>query len=78
MDIVSLAFGVISLFVWPIAYIGFPLNIIGLVTGILSIRRRKNGMAMVGIILSVIGLVLTAINMKIGILNIIIKTYFQT
>jgi len=64
--------------VWPIAYIGFPLNIIGLLTGILSIRRRKNGMAMVGIILSVIGLVLTAINMKIGILNIIIKTYFQT
>ena len=78
MDVVSLALGVLSIFVWPIAYIGFPMNIIGLITGILAMRRHKSGLAMAGIILSVIGLVLTAVNLRIGILGIIIKTYFQT
>lgn len=78
MDIVSLAFGVLSIFVWPIAYVGFPVNILGLITGIIAIRKRKSGMAVAGIILSVIGLVLTLVNLKVGILGIIIKNYFQT
>lgn len=78
MDVVSLALGVLSIFVWPIAYIGFPINIIGLITGILAMRRHKSGLAIAGIILSIIGLVLTAVNLKVGILGIIIKTYFQT
>ena len=78
MDIVSLAFGVLSIFVWPIAYVGFPVNILGLITGIIAIRKHKSSMAVAGIILSIIGLVLTLVNLKVGILGIIIKTYFQT
>ena len=78
MDIVSLAFGVLSMFVWPIAYVGFPVNLLGLITGIIAIRKHKSSMAVAGIILSIIGLVLTLVNLKVGILGIIIKTYFQT
>jgi hypothetical protein len=78
LDIVSLAFGILSIFVWPIAYVGFPVNILGLITGIIALRKHKNSMAVTGIILSVIGLVLTLVNLKVGILGIIIKNYFQT
>jgi hypothetical protein len=66
------------MFVWPIAYVGFPVNLLGLITGIIAIRKHKSSMAVAGIILSIIGLVLTLVNLKVGILGIIIKTYFQT
>jgi len=78
LDVVSLVFGVLSIFLWPIAYVGFPVNIIGLIAGIIVIRRRKSGMAMTGIILSGIGLLLTLVNLKFGILSLILTKYFQT
>ncbi len=72
-----LIFGVLSIFVWPIHYIGFLISILGLSAGIFLLRRRKNGMLIAGIIFAGIGLVLTAIDLKIGLLDIILKTYFQ-
>jgi hypothetical protein len=40
-------------------------------------RRQNSGLATAGIILSSLGLLITLVNMKIGIMDIILKTYFQ-
>lgn len=55
----SLVLGIISLIVWLLPLVGFPVCIVGLVLGI-----RKKYTA--GIVLNVIGLVLTTANSAIG------------
>ena len=77
LDAASLVFGILSIFMWPIQYGGFLVSATGLVLGVVMLRRRKSGMAMAGIVLSSIGLALTIINLKIGLLDLILKTYFQ-
>ena len=77
MDTVSLVIGVLSLFLWPIPYAGFGTSIIGLVTGIIAIRRHKNSMATIGIILSGLGLLITLVNLKVNLIDILLKKYFQ-
>ncbi len=77
MDAVSLVLGVLSLFLWPIPYAGFVTSIIGLVTGIIAIRRHKSSLAMVGIILSGLGLLITLVNLKVNLIDILLKKYFQ-
>ena len=77
MDIISLVLGILSIFVWPIPYVGYPVSVIGIILGILVIRRGKSKIALAGVILSSIGLALTLTNSVIGLLDIILKTYFQ-
>lgn len=77
MDILSLVIGILSIFLWPIPYAGLVISIIGLVIGIMVKRRQNSGLATAGIILSSLGLLITLVNMKIGIMDIILKTYFQ-
>ena len=77
LDAVSLVFGVLSLFLWPVPYAGFVSSIIGLVMGIIASRRRKSRLATVGMILSGIGLLITLINLKVNLLDILLKKYFQ-
>jgi hypothetical protein len=77
LDTVSLVFGVLAIFLWPIPYAGFPVSIIGLVIGFTVRRHRKSGIATTGIVLSGIGLLITLINLKIGILDIILRKYFN-
>jgi hypothetical protein len=77
LDAVSLVIGVLSIFLWPIPYAGFLSSIIGLIIGIVVRRHRKSGMATAGIILSGLGLLITLVNLKVGILDIILKKYFQ-
>ena len=77
MDILSLVIGILSIFLWPIPYAGLVISIIGLVIGIKVKRRQNSGLATAGIILSSLGLLITLVNMKIGIMDIILKTYFQ-
>jgi len=77
LDIISLVLGILSIFVWPIPYVGYPVSVIGIILGILVIRRGKSKIALAGVILSSIGLALTLTNSVIGLLDIILKTYFQ-
>ena len=77
MDAVSLVIGVLSLFLWPIPYAGFALSVIGLALGIIANRRRKSRLAAMGMILSGIGLLITLVNLKVNLLDILLKKYFQ-
>ena len=77
MDILSLVIGILSIFLWPIPYAGLVISIIGLVIGIMVKRRQNSGLAAAGIVLSGLGLLITLVNIKIGIMDIILKTYFQ-
>ena len=77
MDAVSLVISVLSLFLWPIPHAGFVTSIIGLVTGIIAIRRHKSNLALFGIILSGFGLLITAVNLKVNLIDILLKKYFQ-
>ena len=77
MDALVLVIGILSLFLWPIPYVGFLASIVGLAIGIIVSRRQKSAMVTVGIILSGVGLLVTLVNLKVGILDIILKKYFQ-
>ena len=77
MGAISMILGILSIFIWPIIWGGFLISISGLALGIITLRRGKSGMAVAGIVLTAIGLVLTIINLEIGLLDLILKTYFQ-
>ena len=77
MGLLLMILGILSIFVWPIPWLGLLVSIVGLIIGGITLKRRKSGMAVAGIILTVIGLSLTIVNLKIGLLDLILKTYFQ-
>ena len=77
METVALVFGVLAIFFWPIPYAGLLVSIIGLAIGFTVRRQRKSNIATAGIILSVIGLLVTLINLKVGILDVILRKYFN-
>ena len=77
LDVSSMVLGILSIFVWPIQYGGFLVSAVGLALGVVVFRRRKSGMAVAGIVLAGIGLALTVVNLKIGLLDLFLKTYFQ-
>ncbi len=77
MGLASLLLGILSIFVWPIVYLGLPVGMAGVVLGILAFRKKKKAIGIVGIVLSGIGLGLTVVNITFGLLDLILKTYFQ-
>ena len=77
MASLSMILGILSVFVWPIPWLGLLVSIFGLGLGGITLKLRKNGLAIAGIILAVIGLSLTIVNLKFGLLDLILKTYFQ-
>jgi hypothetical protein len=77
LETVALVFGVLAIFFWPVPYAGFLVSIIGIAVGFAVRRQRKSNIATAGIILSVIGLLVTLINLKVGILDVILRKYFN-
>ena len=77
LDTVSLVIGILSIFLWPIPYAGLLASITGLAIGIAVKQHHKSGMATAGIILSGVGLLITLVNLKVGILDILLRKYFQ-
>ena len=77
MGLLSMIMGILSIFVWPIPWLGLLVSIVGLIIGGITLKRHKSRVAVAGIILAVIGLSLTIVNLKIGLLDLILKTYFQ-
>jgi hypothetical protein len=66
MEIAALVLGITGLMAWFIPLFGFPITIVGLILGVLGQKREKKGIALAGMILSIIGLVATIINSAIG------------
>jgi len=66
MEIAALVLGIVGLGAWVIPLLGFPVTIVGLVLGVRGQKRKRKGIALAGMILSIIGLVLTTANAAIG------------
>lgn len=66
LAIASLVVGMVSLVGWLLPLCGFPLSVTGLVLGILARDSARKGMAITGIVFSIVALVLTIINAAIG------------
>lgn len=65
-SIASLVLGLCSFIAWFIPLFGYPVSIVGIVMGAQGRKRGGKGMAIAGIICSVIGLILTLINSVLG------------
>jgi orotate phosphoribosyltransferase-like protein len=73
MSVASLILGIASLgFFWAIPYATIVSSIIGLVLGVISRKRQKDGVGLAGIIISIIALLLSLILLAIIIFPIII------
>lgn len=66
-SVASLVLGIVGVIAWCLPILGLPVGVIGLIMGIQEYNRSNaKGMAMAGIVLSIICLVLTIINSSIG------------
>jgi len=61
MGITSLTLGIVGLLAWLVPFIGFPVTIIGLIMGAISLfmKRENRGKALAGLLLCLVGLILT-------------------
>jgi hypothetical protein len=66
MAIAALVLGIIGMVGWCLPICGFPINLAGLVLGIMGQNSPSRGMAIAGAVLSGIGLILTLINAAVG------------
>jgi hypothetical protein len=64
--IASLVLGISGLLAWLLPIAGFPVTVIGLITGVIGQKSSKKKMAIAGLVLSIIGLVATIVNSAIG------------
>ena len=76
MGAASMIFGVLGMFVWPLPYLGFSTNVIGLALGILGLRRHRRRMAIAGTVMCSVGLALTIVDFTFGLLDLVLRTYF--
>ena len=66
LSISSLVLGICGLIMWLLPILGLPVTIVGLILGIIAIRKGERGMAIAGVVLSSIGLLATLVNGAIG------------
>lgn len=59
---VSLAVGTVGMCTWLLPFVGCPVSLAGLVTGILGLNSSQRTLAIVGLVLSGVGLLLNLIN----------------
>ncbi|MCF6765734.1 hypothetical protein L3V82_08105 [Thiotrichales bacterium 19S3-7] len=59
--VISLILGIVSLIMWSWPYIGMPLSILGLISGVLARRKTTNSMIRIAVILCVIALSISII-----------------
>ncbi len=63
---ISLILGICGVVLWLCPLAGLPINVTGLVLGVMANKVRRQSMATAGIVLAIIGLVLTIINAACG------------
>jgi len=64
--IVALVLGITGLAAWFLPIAGFPVTIIGIITGVIGQKSSKKNMAIAGLVLSIFGLAATIVNSAIG------------
>ena len=62
----ALVLGIGSLCAWFVPLCGFPVSVVGIVLGALSLGSSRRGMAIAGLILAGIGLMLSLANAAFG------------
>ena len=67
LSIASMVLGIVGSLACCIPLFGFPVNLVGLILGIIGIKRGGKGMAVTGIILCSIFLVLTLCNSALAV-----------
>ncbi len=67
LAITSLVLGIIGMLAWFLPICGFPIAIVGLVLGIVGKDSSKHGLAVAGIVMTIISLILTIINGTVGV-----------
>ena len=78
MAITSLVLGLVGLIGWLFPCCGYPITILGLIFGIIGIKKGGKTMATVGIVLSSVTLVLTILNSIAGVyLNVQDQMFWQ-
>jgi hypothetical protein len=77
MGAASIILGILGISTWPLPFLGFPTNVIGLALGILGLKRHRRRMAVAGTAMCSIGLALTIANLAVGLLDLILLTYFR-
>lgn len=65
-SIASMVLGILGFIAWCIPLIGFPVTIVGLILGILGIKKGGKTMAIAGIIMCTLTLIFTIINSALG------------
>ncbi len=72
LSVASMVLGIVSLACFCVWYISIPAAIIGLILGIVAKKGNKpgSGMALAGIIMSIIGLVLTVLFFILGLIGL--------
>lgn len=68
MSIASMVLGICGFLAWCLPILGYPVSIVGLVLGILGIKKGGRGMAIAGIIMCSITLALTLGNSILGVI----------
>lgn len=64
--IAALVLGIVGMLGWCLPLCGFPINLVGLILGIMDLKGPKRTLAVWGVVLCSIGLGLTVINAIIG------------
>jgi len=66
--IASLVLGIASLIMWCCPFVGLPIAGTGLILGIVAMKGPNRGMAIAGVVLSVVGLLLAIANAVLGVI----------
>ncbi len=66
LAIASFVLGILGFIAWCLPIIGFPVQITGLVLGIMGANSSKRSLAITGIVLCVLGIIASCVNAAIG------------
>ena len=67
MSIASMVLGIVGILAWLLPCVGYPVTIVGIILGVIGMKKGGKKMAIVGIVLSVIFLIATLINSIAGV-----------
>lgn len=66
LSIASMVLGIVGFVAWCLPILGFPVTIVGIVLGIIGMKKGGRGMAIAGIIMCSITFLITLINSILG------------
>lgn len=66
LSIASMVLGIIGFVAWCLPILGFPVTIVGIILGIIGMKKGGRGMAIAGIIMCSITFLITLINSILG------------